>query len=259
MNIVRNINLKDITVNPYQPRTVFDQEKLNDLAKSLKEDGMIEPVVLRKVNGGYEIIAGERRCRAAELAGLQSVPAMIISADDSKSARLALIENIQREDLNAIEEAVAFSKLLEIEGCTQEELATRRGKSQSTSAKKMRLLHLNEDVTDVYRSLFAVEYAGFLTWSTAAGAIEVEFINSTLVISEIHGAQNTSDRIAFWTCPSAFRIVTKQAFIQFRPVIGHSVSIKSVCHGSLLSEQLISTMILSYFALILKNKESICA
>ena len=148
MNIVRNINLSEIKANPYQPRTKFDPEQLADLANSIQKDGLIQPVVLRKVPGGFEIIAGERRCRAAELAGLRQVPALVMNADDSKSARLALIENIQREDLNAIEEAKAFQQLLQMDDITQEELAKRLGKSQSTIANKMRLLNLSEEVQD---------------------------------------------------------------------------------------------------------------
>ncbi|MBQ5542665.1 MAG: ParB/RepB/Spo0J family partition protein, partial [Erysipelotrichales bacterium] len=123
MNIVRNISLSDIKANPYQPRTEFDEEKLKELAASIQKDGLIEPVILRKASKGYEIIAGERRCRASRLAGLSQVPAIVMNADASKSARLALIENIQREDLNAMEEAKAFAQLLRIEECTQEELA----------------------------------------------------------------------------------------------------------------------------------------
>ncbi|MBQ2309052.1 MAG: ParB/RepB/Spo0J family partition protein [Erysipelotrichales bacterium] len=146
MNIVRNISLSDIKANPYQPRTEFDEEKLKELAASIQKDGLIEPVILRKASKGYEIIAGERRCRASRLAGLSQVPAIVMNADASKSARLALIENIQREDLNAMEEAKAFAQLLRIEECTQEELAKRLGKSQSAIANKIRLLNLHEDV-----------------------------------------------------------------------------------------------------------------
>ena len=148
MNLVRNINLSDIKANPYQPRTKFDEEKLKELSASIKKDGLIEPVVLRKAQKGYEIIAGERRCRAAGLAGMTQVPAIVISADASKSARLALIENIQREDLNAMEEAKAYAQLLRIENCTQDEMAKRLGKSQSAIANKIRLLNLDEEVQD---------------------------------------------------------------------------------------------------------------
>ena len=126
--------------------STFDEEALNELANSIKEHGIIQPLILRDLGSKYEIIAGERRYKAATIAGLSEVPAIVGTMDDQTSAELALIENIQRKDLSAIEEAKSYKKILEMGNFTQEELAKRMGKSQSTIANKMRLLSLTNEV-----------------------------------------------------------------------------------------------------------------
>lgn len=140
------VRLSDIIPNRFQPRLTFDEEALNELSSSIREHGIIQPLILRDLGSKYEIIAGERRYKAATLAGLTEVPAIIGSMDDQTSAELALIENIQRKDLTAIEEAKSYKKILEMGNFTQEELAKRMGKSQPTIANKMRLLSLTNEV-----------------------------------------------------------------------------------------------------------------
>ena len=140
------VRLSDIIPNRFQPRLTFDEEALNELANSIKEHGIIQPLILRDLGSKYEIIAGERRYKAATLAGLTEVPAIVGSMDDQTSAELALIENIQRKDLSAIEEAKSYKKILDMGNSTQDELAKRMGKSQSTIANKMRLLALTNEV-----------------------------------------------------------------------------------------------------------------
>ena len=130
-----------------QPRKIFDEEKLAELAESIREHGIIQPLTVRKLSSGYyQIIAGERRWRAARMAGLSEVPVCIIEADDRKAMELAMIENLQREDLNPMEEAEGYRCLVELYDMTQEEAAQRVGKSRSTVANAMRLLQLNQDI-----------------------------------------------------------------------------------------------------------------
>ena len=146
MNQVENIKLSLIRANPYQPRFDFDNEAICELAASINENGLIQPIVLRKAQRGYQIIAGERRYRAYKLLNREEIPAIVVEADEHEMARLALIENLQREDLSPIEEATAYKQLIEIENLTQEQLADRLGKTQSSVANKLRLLNLSRKV-----------------------------------------------------------------------------------------------------------------
>lgn len=144
---INDISLDQITPNPDQPRTSFDAETLDDLATSIREIGIIQPLSLRKVGpNAYQIIAGERRYRAARMAGLESVPAYIRTANDAELTEMALIENIQREDLNAIEIALTFKKLIDQYNLTQEQLSERIGKKRATIANFLRLLRLPAEV-----------------------------------------------------------------------------------------------------------------
>ncbi|MDD8049422.1 MAG: ParB/RepB/Spo0J family partition protein [Thomasclavelia sp.] len=141
------IDALKIRPNIKQPRKTFDDESIDELAKSIEINGLIQPIVVRKTNGGmYQIIAGERRYRACKQAHLSKIPCIIKDIDDDKLASLALIENIQREDLNPIEEAMAYKELLDVTGKSQEQLAAQVGKKQSTIANKLRLLKLPEEV-----------------------------------------------------------------------------------------------------------------
>ncbi len=144
---INEIELSLITPNPDQPRTFFDEEALEELAASIRELGIIQPLTLRKTgNDQYQIISGERRYRAALIAGLDSVPAYIRTANDSELTEMALIENIQREDLNAIEIALTFKKLIDQYNLTQERLSARIGKKRTTVANFLRLLKLPAEV-----------------------------------------------------------------------------------------------------------------
>ncbi len=143
---VIQLPIAKIIPNKYQPRNIFNDEKISELSESIKEHGVIQPIVVRQFEGGYEIIAGERRYRASKLIGLEKVPAIIRDYDDRQSASIAIVENIQREDLTAIEEAMAYKQLIELHGITQATLAKQMGKSQSTVANKIRLLNLGDAV-----------------------------------------------------------------------------------------------------------------
>lgn len=145
---VEQIAIELIDPNRYQPRTVFSQEKIEELALTIHTHGVIQPIVLRKVDERYEIVAGERRFRAMQHLGWNEVPALVRKMDDREVASVALIENLQREQLTAIEEAHAYAQLLELHQLTQEALAQRLGKSQSTIANKLRLLKLPERIQE---------------------------------------------------------------------------------------------------------------
>ena len=146
--LIQNINIDLIIPNRFQPRLTFDEKTLNELAASIKEHGIIQPLVLRRLGDKFEIIAGERRYKAATLAGLTEVPAIISNIDDNKSAELALVENVQRKNLYSLEDAKSYKKILDKEGLTQEELAKKIGVSQSTVANKLRLLNLTMEAQD---------------------------------------------------------------------------------------------------------------
>lgn len=138
------ISIDNIRPNPYQPRKQFNKAALEELCDSIKQYGVIQPINVRRITSGrYELVAGERRLRAATMAGLEEIPAIIINVDDNDSAVMALIENLQREDLNYMEEAEGYNNLIIEHGFTQEELARKMGKSQSTIANKIRLLKLS--------------------------------------------------------------------------------------------------------------------
>jgi ParB family chromosome partitioning protein len=140
---IQEIPVSEIIPNRFQPRTVFNDEKIEELAQTIQEHGIIQPIVVRmNENNKYEIIAGERRWRAVSLLGWKTVQAIIKYYDDAQTAAVALIENLQREELTAIEEAMAYAKLIDIHGLTQESLAQKLGKGQSTIANKLRLLKL---------------------------------------------------------------------------------------------------------------------
>ena len=140
------VSLDDIIPNRFQPRLSFDEQGLNELAASIKQHGIIQPLVLRKIGDKYEIIAGERRYKASYIAGLSEVPAVIINLNDNESAEVAIVENIQRKDLSPIEEAKSYKKLLDRGYLTQDQLASRMGKAQATISNKLRLLNLDDEV-----------------------------------------------------------------------------------------------------------------
>ncbi len=142
----QDIDIVHIVPNRYQPRDRFDEESLAALAESISEVGVIQPIIVRKVTEGYELIAGERRWRAAQRAGLRSIPTLVRSADDKGSLEAAVVENVHRQDLNALEEAAAYRQLMDDFGLTQEEVASRVGRSRSAVANTVRLLNLTPPV-----------------------------------------------------------------------------------------------------------------
>lgn len=145
---VQQLAIKDIVPNRFQPRTLFDEDRIAELAQTIRTHGVIQPIVVRVRDDKYEIIAGERRWRAVTSLQWETIPAIVKEFNDSQTASIALIENLQREGLTAIEEATAYAKLIEIHNLTQESLAQRLGKGQSTIANKLRLLHLPQAVQD---------------------------------------------------------------------------------------------------------------
>ncbi len=147
-NIILDLDIELVKPNKEQPRKFFDESKIIELSESLKEHGIIQPLVVKKIDNIYSIIAGERRYRAAKLAGFKKVPAIIMDISDAKLLQVSLIENIQREDLNPIEQAIAYEKLLNEYDLTQEELSIKIGKSRSSISNTMRLLNLDERVKD---------------------------------------------------------------------------------------------------------------
>lgn len=147
-NEVVYLYLDDIIPNRFQPRQIFDEKALKELAVSIKEHGVIQPIIVRNIGNKYEIVAGERRYKASALAGLTKIPAIVRNLDDKESSKVALLENLQRKNLNPIEEARTYQKILELDQMTQEELAKTMGKSQSAVANKLRLLSLSDEVQD---------------------------------------------------------------------------------------------------------------
>ena len=140
------LKLDELRVNPYQPRKKFDDDALNELALSIKEHGVFQPIIVKKSIKGYEIIAGERRCRASRIAGKETIPAIIRNFTDEQMMEIALLENLQRENLSAIEEAVAYKSMLEKLNLTQDELAKKVGKSRSHITNILGLLRLPNEV-----------------------------------------------------------------------------------------------------------------
>jgi len=143
---VRLIHVDEIKRNPFQPRQKINEQELQELVSSIREKGVLQPLLVRQKDGGYELVAGERRWLAAKQAGLDKVPALIIDVSDQEALEIALIENLQREDLNLIEEAAAYRKLIDEFGLTQAQIAERVGKDRSTIANRLRLLALHPDV-----------------------------------------------------------------------------------------------------------------
>ena len=146
---VTEIELSKIISNPYQPRKVFDEDALDELASSIKEYGIVQPIIVKKSVSGYELVAGERRTKAARIAGLKTIPAIIKDFNDHEMMEIALIENIQRENLNPIEEAISYENIIKLRGYTQEEFAKKFGKSRSHVTNLLGLLSLPEKVKDM--------------------------------------------------------------------------------------------------------------
>jgi ParB family chromosome partitioning protein len=146
---ITQVRLSDLRSNPYQPRKIFDEDALRELSESIKENGVFQPIIVKKSIKGYEIIAGERRVKASALAGLETIPAIIRNFTDEEMMQIALLENLQRENLNAIEEANAYKAMIDSLGITQEELSKKLGKSRSHVTNMIGLLRLPNNVQDL--------------------------------------------------------------------------------------------------------------
>ena len=183
-NGVLKLNLNDIEPNREQPRKTFDDDAVSELADSIAQHGLIQPIVVTPLsNGRYSIVAGERRWRACRMAGLQEVPVIVKEATKQELMEIALIENLQREDLNPVEEAFGYRSLIESFGLTQEEVATRMGKSRSAVTNALRLLNLNEDEIDALKN-------GLITAGHARCLIGIEDaeIRAKMLAAAIDGA-----------------------------------------------------------------------
>ena len=151
-NSAIEVNLSEVRSNPYQPRKFFDDDALEELAQSIKEYGVVEPVILKKSIKGYEIVAGERRCKAAKIAGLSTIPAIVKEYTDEEMMEIALLENIQREDLNPIDTAISISNILAVKNITQEEFSKKMGKSRSYITNLLGLLNLPKSVQELVKN-----------------------------------------------------------------------------------------------------------
>ena len=171
---ILELSIAEIQPNPFQPRTYFDPAQLEELSNSIREYGVLQPVTVRAVDGAYQLVSGERRFRASILAGKETIPALVRSFSDREVAELALIENLQREDLNPLEEAFGFRKLMDDFGLTQEEAAEKVGKSRPAVANALRLLKLPEAILDLVRSgeLSAGHARALLTFPTQEQMLE---------------------------------------------------------------------------------------
>ena len=199
-----SLPLHEIIPNREQPRRDFDPEELEELAESIRTHGVIQPLTVREMpNGYYQIIAGERRWRASRLAGLEEIPAVIIEADDKKAMELALIENLQRSDLNPVEEANGYDSLIREYGLTQEEAAARVGKSRPAVANALRLLSLCEGVLDKVRS-------GELTAGHARAILQLKSEKKQLEAAQKISALGLSVRQAEMLCKNMTREPEKQ-------------------------------------------------
>lgn len=181
------IDLKKIKTNPYQPRTNFDKTALEDLVKSISVLGVIQPITVRKVEGGYELISGERRMRASQIVGLETIPAYIRLANDQEMLEMALVENIQRQDLDAIEIALSYQRLLDEIHLTQEQLSHRVGKDRTSIANYLRLLKLDPIIQTGIRD-------GMISMGHGRAIIAIDDINLQLEIYERVIAENLSVR-----------------------------------------------------------------
>jgi len=191
--IVINILTTQISPNKFQPRRVFDQESLTELAQSITQYGILQPIVVRKVLNGYELVAGERRWRASQQAGMQEIPATIKEYTDGEMIEIALIENIQREDLNAIEEALAYRRLMDELSLTQEEVGRKVGRSRSLIANMVRLLNLHPAVQEyVSRGTLSMGQARPLL---ALETIELQLEAAEIIIEEDLSARGAEELV----------------------------------------------------------------
>ena len=207
------MSIEDIVPNPNQPRTHFNESALEELSESIRENGVLQPLLVRKHDSKYEIIAGERRYQASKIAGLTKVPVIIKDVDDQKMLELALIENLQRSDLNPIEEAKGYHQLIKASGMTQEALSKAVSKSRSTITNSLRLLDLPEQVQQMM-------YEGKLTAGHARAILAVPFEEARIKLAEkviaeglsVRATENLAPLFSVGETPRAPRPVTPQSY-----------------------------------------------
>lgn len=191
---LRMINMEYIVPNPNQPRTHFDSEAINELAQSISENGLIQPIIVRPIElGQYEIVAGERRFRACQKAMMTTIPCIVEEYDDVKLAQVAIIENIQRENLTPVEEAIAYQKLIETYGYTQATVAGQVGKKQSTIANKLRLLNLPQKVQDAVKNREITERHARALLTLPNASAQVKTLNK--IVNQGLNVKQTEDLI----------------------------------------------------------------
>lgn len=213
---ILDIDLKKIKTNPYQPRTNFDKNALEDLVKSISVLGVIQPITVRKIDGGYELISGERRFRASQIVGLETIPAYVRLANDQEMLEMALVENIQRQDLDAIEIALSYQRLLDEINLTQEQLSHRVGKDRTSISNYLRLLKLDPIIQTGIRD-------GMISMGHGRAIIAIDDIDLQLEIYEKVIADNLSVReteqlIKSLKNPSKTKITRKELPNEFKKI-----------------------------------------
>ncbi|MDB5055701.1 MAG: nucleoid occlusion protein [Bacilli bacterium] len=193
---IKHVSIQDIVPSPYQPRTIFDEDRIDELCQTIKTHGVIQPIVVRMRNGKHEIIAGERRWRAVTKLGFETIPAIVREFNDAQAASIALIENLQREGLTAIEESIAYQRLMELHHLTQESLAQRLGKSQSTIANKIRLLQLCEEVKQALMERKITERHARALLSLDTEELQIKVLRD--IISKELNVKQTEARVLFF-------------------------------------------------------------
>lgn len=226
------VSLSEIHPNPNQPRTHFNETELEELSESIRAHGVLQPLLVRKDGDGYEIIAGERRYQASKIAGLEEVPVVIKDVDDQEMLQLALIENLQRSDLNPIEEAKGYRQLIKASGMTQEALSKAVSKSRSTITNSLRLLDLPQRVQDLL-------FEGKLTAGHARAILAVPFEEQRIKLAEkvvaeglsVRATENLAPLFSVGETPKAPRPVTPQSFKKaarvLRQVFNTNVKVKA--------------------------------
>jgi ParB family chromosome partitioning protein len=207
---IKAIQVTEIVPSPYQPRTVFDDDRIEELCQTIKTHGVIQPIVVRVREGKFEIIAGERRWRAVQKLGSPTIPAVIREFNDSQAASIALIENLQREGLTAIEEAYAYQRLMAIHDLTQESLAQRIGKGQSTIANKIRLLQLCEPVKQAMMERKITERHARALLSLETEELQVKVLAD--IIEKDLNVKQTEARVEFLKKSSAVKPTRKVSY-----------------------------------------------
>lgn len=209
-NEVKNLPINDIKPSPYQPRTVFDEEKIDELCQTIKTHGILQPIVVRIHDNSIELIAGERRLRAAQKLGWETIPALIKEFNDSQAASIALIENLQREGLTSIEEAFAYQQLLETHDLTQESLAQRLGKSQSTIANKIRLLSLTDETKNALKERKITERHARALLGIDKEEQQIKLLNE--IIGKDLNVKQTEDKVKYLKESSSIKKSIKHSF-----------------------------------------------